>query len=405
MSTDKYLAERESWEDDRKTITDDTQDQKQCYENEDDLKLTLEELGPGDPMPQDEQPYQQWPLHPSYPEHNTYEMQNLDSQNLGTSAPQALPPADNGQPFNFSFYKPKQDIMRRILVALVIFLIILVVILATVFSIKKAHTVPVILASHNTTTSMPLADLATTLIVSTTLVSTMFTISSTPSILATTISESTTLVQSATLVDTMTLIQSTTEVQSTTLTQLSTLTSVSISLSIETSLQTTSVPITSIQSTTVTETATVTSLPPAPLSASDSVASISRCWSMLENICANATRGPASFGDCHEALGIFYCGLIQDLKIKGLIKPTDDASPMCPGMLDVCEGVQGGPAGASAVATQTASVLQLITPTVTSEGGERTVKETVTTFSTLPTVFVTAAASSTTGLSIGKKEL
>jgi hypothetical protein len=48
---------------------------------------------------------------------------------------------------------------------------------------------------------------------------------------------------------------------------------------------------------------------------------------MLENICANATRGPASFGDCHEALGIFYCGLIQDLKIKGLIKPTDDASP------------------------------------------------------------------------------
>jgi hypothetical protein len=110
---------------------------------------------------------------------------------------------------------------------------------------------------------------------------------------------------------------------------------------------------------------------------------------MLENICANTTRGPASFGDCHEVLGIFYCGLIQDLKIKGLIKPTDDASPMCPGMLDFCEGVQGGPAGASAVATQTASVLQLITPTV---------KETVTTFSTLPTVFVTAAASSTTGL-------
>jgi len=119
---------------------------------------------------------------------------------------------------------------------------------------------------------------------------------------------------------------------------------------------------------------------------------------MLENICANATRGPADFGDCHEALGIFYCGLIQGLKTKGLIAPTDDASPMCPGMLDFCEGVQGGPAGASAVATQTSSVLQLITPTITrSHGGNRAVKETVTTFSTLPTVVVTVATSSTPG--------
>ncbi|KAE9381191.1 hypothetical protein N431DRAFT_457800 [Stipitochalara longipes BDJ] len=419
MSTDKYLADRESWEDDRKTITDNAKKYKDDFENEDDLKLTLEELGPGDSMPQDEQPIQLWPLPPSYPEHNAYEMQNLDPQNPGVAANQAQLPAEDNQPFNFSFYKPKQDMMRRILIALVIFLTILVVILVTVFSIKKAHNHPVIPVFHNTTTSMPLANLETTLIstqiMSTTLVSTMFTTSSTPSISATTVSEvstttqvttqpttvisSTTLVQSTTIVDTTTLLQSMTEVQSTTLTQLSTLTSVSVSVSVEISIQTTSVPATSIQSTTVTQTTTITSLPPIPLSASDSVASISRCWSMLENICANGTHGPADFGDCHEALGIFYCGLIQDLKIKGLITLTDDASPMCPGMLDFCEGVQGGPAGASAVATQTASVLQLITPTVTkSEGGERTVKETVTTFSTLPTVIVTVSASSTAAL-------
>jgi hypothetical protein len=124
---------------------------------------------------------------------------------------------------------------------------------------------------------------------------------------------------------------------------------------------------------------------------------------MLQNICANATRGPADFGDCREALGIFYCGLIQDLRIKGLITSTGDesASPMCPGMLDFCEGVNGGPAGASAVATiltETKSVLQLITPTmsVSDASTKSVVSIAVTTFLTLDTA-VTVVRTSTAG--------
>jgi hypothetical protein len=55
---------------------------------------------------------------------------------------------------------------------------------------------------------------------------------------------------------------------------------------------------------------------------------------------------------------------------------------MCPWMLDFCEGVDWGPAGASALATiltEAKSVLQLITPT------RSVVSITVTTFSTLDT--------------------
>jgi hypothetical protein len=112
-----------------------------------------------------------------------------------------------------------------------------------------------------------------------------------------------------------------------------------VSTSVQVSTLTTSMLATSIQSTTITQTTTVTSLSANPNP--DSVVSVSRCWDMLENICANATRGPASFGDCGETLSIFYCGMIQNLKFRRIIPASNDTSHDYPWMLDFVRSLLG----------------------------------------------------------------
>jgi hypothetical protein len=89
-----------------------------------------------------------------------------------------------------------------------------------------------------------------------------------------------------------------------------------------------------------TQTTTLTSLLPNPTS-------VSKCWDLLNNICANTTQVPAdthsgAFGDCENVLGYFYCGVIQNLEAQHLfIIPVDD-SPLCGGMQNFCNGINLG---------------------------------------------------------------
>ena len=76
---------RDSWEDDRKTITGPSQEHEDGHEKNADLEVTPGDIGP-DPRPpnQDGQPGSQWPLPPVYPGNNSYKMQNLAPQATGT---------------------------------------------------------------------------------------------------------------------------------------------------------------------------------------------------------------------------------------------------------------------------------------------------------------------------------
>ena len=99
---------------------------------------------------------------------------------------------------------------------------------------------------------------------------------------------------------------------------------------------------TQVSSTTqvTTQTATLTSLLPNPTS-------VSTCWDLLNNICANTTQVPddthsGAFGDCENVFGYFYCGVIQNLEAQNLfIIPVDD-SPLCGGMQKFCKGINLG---------------------------------------------------------------
>jgi hypothetical protein len=56
----------------------------------------------------------------------------------GRATTQAEPPAEAPrEPFNFKFYRPRQDIIKRYFIYLIVFFIILVVVLALVFFIKS----------------------------------------------------------------------------------------------------------------------------------------------------------------------------------------------------------------------------------------------------------------------------
>ncbi|KAE9369712.1 hypothetical protein N431DRAFT_381011 [Stipitochalara longipes BDJ] len=89
-----------------------------------------------------------------------------------------------------------------------------------------------------------------------------------------------------------------------------------------------------------TQTTTLTSLLPNPTS-------VSTCWDLLNDICANTTQVPSNthsgvFGDCENVFGYFYCGVIQNLEAQNLfIIPVDD-SPLCGGMRNFCNGINLG---------------------------------------------------------------
>jgi len=263
--------------------------------DEEDLAFTPEEMAAG-PASTNERPDFQWPLPPSYPSHESYEMR--------THAPQApLPTATLAQagpkprepPFDFSFFKPKKDASRKYFIALIIFLTIIIVTLVTVFSTLLAH------ARKNEPVPQNIT-ITTTL--STTLISTQI------------------------------------EMQ----------------------------PITATQNYTTTQTATTTSTSVLP-----NPTSVSKCWDLLSNICANTTSVPADtstgeFGDCVPVFAFFYCGIIQQFEKERLfIIPADD-SPICGGMKEFCNGIAVGVTGSATKVVEGGPgvSIQVITSTVLS---------------------------------------
>jgi hypothetical protein len=252
-------------------------DNHQAQKSDDDLAFTPEELGPRS-------------LPPSYPNNESYEMRNMAPANPATQGPGAPePPRD--EPFNFGFFKPKQDARRKYFIALIIFLTLVIATLTALLGVlthkRKADPVP-----QNITVSTTMSTaLISTEMVSTTLVSTQIT------------------------------------------TQVSTL------------------PVTSFQSTTTTETTTttITSLLPNPTSVEKCWGVLADICDNSTTVPTDTNSG--SFGDCKEVLGVFYCGLINQWSGKGIFIIPADESPICGGMEEFCNSVDniGGLPGSGGV--------------------------------------------------------
>jgi flagellar basal body-associated protein FliL len=123
-----------------------------------------------------------------------------------------------------------------------------------------------------------------------------------------------------------------------------------ITITITTTLLSTQIemqPITATQNSTTTQTSTSTTTSSLP-----NPTSVSKCWDLLNNICANTTQVPADtdtgdFGDCVPMFGFFYCGVIQQFEKEHLfIIPADD-SPFCSGMRAFCNTIDVGVTGSA----------------------------------------------------------